>query len=273
MIQDPPLLFSDGDVLNLVDNTGYKITVKKGDVLFGIYKLSLDLISSFDLFSDKLEIIEGEVVSFGLNKYNKVFVDLVVKDNNLDHIKTVTFSQDNSFIGETSQDVLEEFLDPAISFSKTFENILNEKIHDLKLAVENKVKNNRLGNYDEDIWDKVRVGDEIYVLDIENRDTIIEGTYPDPVSIGKIKKITIQNEINDLGFKEVIIDIVPLEHLNSKAGGSTLVALKSASVIAYSIDDVFDGYYTKSLESLNRLNKKVKEINNQLNKLIIKFYE
>ena len=107
-------------------------------MLFGIYKLSLDLISSFDLFSDKLEIIEGEVVSFGLNKYNKVFVDLVVKDNNLDHIKTVTFSQDNSFIGKTYREVLKEFLDQAIPFIQTFENRLNEKTHDLKLSVENK---------------------------------------------------------------------------------------------------------------------------------------
>ena len=264
MRQELPLLFSDEDVLNLVDNTGYKITIKKGDVLFGINKLDIDIISMFDPSDDKIEVIEGVVNTTGLNKYNSLFVNLVVKENNLDHINTVTFSQDNSFIGKTYQEVLKEFLDQAVPFIETFDEILNEKICDLKLTVENKVKDNRLGNYDEDIWNKVKIKDEVYILDIESCDSIVEGTYPDPVSIGIIKNIVIENEINDLGFKDVIIDMVPM---NSDTSEFTLVALKSISVIGYSIDDVFDGYYTKSLESLNILNKKVEEIKNQLSNM------
>ena len=243
--------------------------VYKGDTIFGINKLDIYTISTFDPSDDKLEVINGVVNGFGLNKYNSLFVDLVVKEDNLDHINTVTFSQDNSFIGKTYQEVLKEFLDQAIPFIQTFENRLNEKTHDLKLSVENKTNYGRVGDYDENIWDKVKTEDKIYVLDIENCDSVNEGIYPDSVSSGKVKNISIESEINDLGFKDVIIDIVPLEHLNSKAGESTLVALKSASVIAYSIDDVFDGYYIKSLESLNKLNKKVEEIKNQLNKMEI----
>ena len=196
--------------------------------MFGINKLDIYTISTFDPSDDKLEVINGVVNGFGLNKYNSLFVDLVVKEDNLDHINTVTFSQDNSFIGKTYQEVLKEFLDQAIPFIQTFENRLNEKTHDLKLSVENKTNYGRVGDYDENIWDKVKTEDKIYVLDIENCDSVNEGIYPDSVSSGKVKNISIENEINDLGFKDVIIDIVPLEHLNIKAGGSTLVALKSA---------------------------------------------
>ena len=266
MRQELPLLFSDIDVLNLVDNTGYKITVKKGDMLFGINKLDIYTISTFDPSDDKLEVINGVVNDFGLNKYNSLFVDLVVKKNNLDHINTVTFSQDNSFIGKTYQEVLKEFLDQAIPFIKTFGNRLNEKIRDLKLIVKNKIKDNRLGNYDEDIWNKVKIGDQIYVLNIETCGSINEKVYQDSVYFGIIKNIIIENEINDLGFKDVIIDMIPM---NSDISEFTLVALKSTSVIGYSIDDVFDGYYIKSLESLESLNKTLTCIKDQLNQLTV----
>ena len=243
--------------------------VNKGDTIFGINKLDIYLISSFNPSVDGIEIIEGVVNGFGLNKYSDLFVDLVVKKDNLDQTSIVSFSQNYSFIGKTYQEVLEEFLDQAIPFIKTLDQTLNEKIRNLKSTVDINIKNNRLGNYDKDIWNKVKIGDVIYVLDIENVDTITQGIYrdpDDPVSTEKIKNISIENEINDLGFKDVIIDMVPII---SDIGEFTLVALKSTSVIGYSIDDVFDGYYIKSLESLESLNKTLTCIKDQLNQLTV----
>ena len=118
-------------------NQNYWKLVNKGDLIFGIDKLDIDLISSFNPSIDKIEIIEGVVKYSGLNKFNSLFVDLEVKKNNPEHTDIVSFSQDNSFIGKTYQEVLKKYLNHAIPFIKTFDEILNKKVEEIKNQLDN----------------------------------------------------------------------------------------------------------------------------------------